>query len=339
MSRLIRLLASASILSLAESKATVAIASSVERASQAAAPAPDGGRVSLGLTPLTEMSATHSYKGEAGGLYGGGSNQPPAAHLATAKAVSAAIMPLNADGEPAQDGRVGLISISMSNATQEFSKFKELADRDERKSRHVVIVDCAQGGQAMAQWADPNARAWLEAERRLSEAAVAARQVQVAWIKLANVRPTGGLMDHGRRLYDDTAAVLRNAKKRFPRLAVAYLGSRIYGGYSDRPLNPEPYAYEGALVVRWLIQDQMKAAAPLRHEAAGASAQVPLLLWGPYLWADGMTPRKANGLVWRREDFAADGVHPSESGRLKVAHMLLAHFTTDALAKTWFTKP
>jgi hypothetical protein len=37
-----------------------------------------------------------------------------------------------------------------------------------------------------------------------------------------------------------------------------YLDSRIYGGYATTALNPEPYTYEGAFLVRWLIQDQLK---------------------------------------------------------------------------------
>ncbi len=36
---------------------------------------------------------------------------------------------------------------------------------------------------------------------------------------------------------------------------------------------------------------------------------------------------------------ARDGTHPSESGRDKVARLLLDFFTTDALANSWFAKP
>ena len=63
----------------------------------------------------------------------------------------------------------------------------------------------------------------------------------------------------------------------------------------------------------------------------------PVVLWGPYLWADGTTPRKSDQLVWTRDDLAKDGTHPSESGKDKVARMLLAFFKTDPLAKVWFT--
>ena len=294
------------------------------------------GKPSVGFKPLTEMTAGDRYKGEDGGLYGGGKNEPPTAHLDAARKETAKIVPLDADGKPAKDGTIGLVSISMSNATQEYSLFKILADKDPRKSTLVTIVDCAQGGQAMAQWVDPAGRPWIEAERRLAAAHVSPKQVQVIWVKLANVRPTGELAEHGKKLQKDTLALLHNAKGKFPNLRIAYLGSRIYGGYAVTPLNPEPYAYEGAFAARWLIQDQIKGNADLKFDDANGPATAPLLLWGPYFWADGTTPRKSDNLVWERTDLGGDGTHPSESGRRKAADMLLKFFKQDPLASTWF---
>jgi len=298
-----------------------------------------GAKSSLGLKPLTEMSATDRYKGEDGGLYGGGLNAPPPALQAVAARETARIVPLDAEGQPTANGIIGLVSISMSNATMEYSRFKELADADARKSPRVTIVDCAQGGQAMAQWVDPQAKAWLEADRRLAHAGVSPRQVQVIWVKLANVRPTGELTEHSRKLERDTQAVVQNARARFPNLRIAYLGSRIYAGYASTPLNPEPYAYEGAFAARWLIQDQMRGAPELAYDDSKGKPAAPLLLWGPYFWADGTSPRQADHLVWERQDLGGDGTHPSPGGREKVAGMLLSFFTTDPLARTWFVKP
>jgi hypothetical protein len=299
-------------------------------------------KTTTGLVPLTQMSATDRYKGEDGGLYGEGRNTPPETHRKAAESELGEIQPLDAEGKAAKDGKVVFVSISMSNATQEFSFFKRIADADPAKAPSLVIVDCAQGGQAMAEWVDPKARPWEEAERRLANAKVSAKQVQVAWIKLANKGPRGDLEQHGRKLQRDTVAVAQNARTRFPNLRIAYLGSRIYGGYATSPLNPEPYAYESAFAARWLIQDQIKGDAALNYDAARGPVKAPLLLWGPYLWADGTTPRKSDGLVWKREDLAQDGTHPSTSGREKVAKLLLTFFKSDTLAKAWFvgsTKP
>jgi hypothetical protein len=297
----------------------------------------EGPKESTGLVPLTEMSARDRYKGEDGGLYGQGRNIPPDAHRKAAVAELAKVQTLDPYGKAAKNGKVVLVSISMSNATQEFSLFKQLADIDPAKSPVLAIVDCAQGGQAMAEWADPAARPWTEADRRLATASVTAQQVQVAWIKLANKGPQGDLGEHGKKLERDTLAVLQNARTRFPNLRIVYLSSRIYAGYATTPLNPEPYAYESAFAVRWLIQDQIKGEPALNFDASRGAVKAPLLLWGPYLWGDGMTLRKADGLLWRRDDLAKDGTHPSQMGREKVAKLLLEFFKSDPLAKPWFT--
>jgi hypothetical protein len=284
------------------------------------------------LPPLCDMKAGERYEGEDGGLYGSGSNTPPEAHAKAAHAQLARIQPLDASGKPSADGKVVLVSISMSNATQEFSFFKRVADAAPQKSPKLTIVDCAQGGQAMAEWAPPDARPWEEAKRRISQAGVTPQQVQVAWIKLANKGPSGSLQEHGKKLEADTLAVLHNARALFPNLRIAYLGSRIWGGNAIGGLNPEPYAYESAYPVRWLILRQIKGDPEL------AEARSPLLLWGPYLWAEGTKGRKLDPLIWERGDFSGDGVHPSDSGREKVSKLLLDFFTNDPLAKSWFVK-
>ncbi len=62
-----------------------------------------------------------------------------------------------------------------------------------------------------------------------------------------------------------------------------------------------------------------------------------MLLWGPYLWADGQKGRKSDSLLWKPEDFGGDGTHPSPSGPRKTAGLLLRFFKTDPTARIWFT--
>lgn len=95
---------------------------------------PAGGRASFGLVPLSDMPASARYKGQDGGLYGQGRNEPPEAHLAAAVRQAAAIAPLDADGQPAANGKIVLISVGMSNTTQEFSRFVQLANADAQRS-------------------------------------------------------------------------------------------------------------------------------------------------------------------------------------------------------------
>ena len=304
------------------------------------------GKETTGLAPVTEMGEGQ-YKGQTGGLYGGGQNTPPESHLKAAQAQTGLIQPLDANGVPSETGKIVLISLGMSNTTQEFSAFKKLADADPNKSPRLVIVDCAQGGQAAYQWAYPgedNSKKpspWLVIDERIQRAGVTAAQVQVVWLKQAEISPArlGEFPGHAQTLRDNIAVILRKLESRFPNLRVAYLSSRIYAGYATTQLNPEPYAYESAFSVRWLIEAQINNDPNLNCDAAKGPVVAPLLLWGPYLWADGTTPRRSDGMTWLREDLGPDGTHPSTSGRQKVAQMLLTFFKTDANAKRWFLKP
>ena len=319
----------------AEDKAYLRSAKVAQRASAPAQP-----RWTERLTPLTELG-TAKYKGEDGGLYGGGKNEPPKIHLEAALKVAAKVQPLDAVGKPSKDGKIGLISVGMSNTTQEYSLFKPLADADPAKSPHVVIVDGAQGGRAAIHWVDPQSPLWKTIDERLKTAGLSVRQIQVAWMKQATGNPAkdGDFPQHAKVLQENLVKGLANLKEKFPNLRLVYLSSRIYAGYAKTPLSPEPYVYEEAFSVRWLIQDQIAGKPELNYDAAKGEVKSPLLLWGPYLWADGETPRKADGLIYKREDVRDDdGTHPSDTGRQKVADQLLKFLKRDATAKLWFTK-
>ncbi len=304
--------------------------------------APEGQRPPLppppkDLVPLNEL--TGKYKEQDGGLYGGGKNEPPAEHAALARKAIAEIKPLDREGKPATDGKIALMSIGMSNTTMEFSAFVQSANADSHKAANVVIVDAAQGGKDATAWATADAQPWKVADERMQSLGVTPAQVQAVWIKQALKGPSAGFPSETERLRDRVREIVTLAKQKYPNLRVAYLSSRIYAGYATTPLNPEPYSYESAFAVRWLIEEQMRGAPALNSDAAKGEVKAPVLLWGPYLWANGEAPRKPDGLVYQREDLTErDGTHPSNSGREKVAKLLLDFFTTDPLAKTWFTK-
>ncbi len=286
-------------------------------------------RTSVGLTPLTDVGGT--YEGQRGGLYPGGTNAAPAAHIQAGVARARAIVPMEADGRPSTSGRYAFVSIGMSNTTQEFSAFKPMADADPSRDPRLVIVDGAQGGMTALDWSSTGCSCWSVLEQRLRQAGVAPAQVAVAWIKLADRQPTGAWPSHAQQLRDNITAVIRLLPSRFPNLRLAYLSSRIYAGYASSTLNPEPYAYQSGYSVRWVIEQQL--AGSLRFD--GPAPDAPWLAWGPYLWADGLTPG-ADGLTWECSDFASDGTHPGATGRQKVAQRLLEFVRRDATAREWY---
>jgi hypothetical protein len=291
---------------------------------------------SVGRTPINDLG-TGFYQGYQGGLYPNGRNQRPASHDSAGRALATLVQPRNSAGLiDLINGKIVLLSIGMSNATQEFSVFKAIADTLSSKNPKLVIVDGAQGGQTAAIISDPNANFWTVIDQRLTNAGVTRQQVQAAWVKEANAGPTQIFPRHAQILDSQFVLIARILKGRYPNIMLAYWSSRTYGGYATTTLNPEPYAYESAFAVQWTIARQINGDTALAY--SGTNPKAPWLSWGPYLWADGIIPR-SDGLTWICDDFVtSDRTHPSSSGRLKVAQMLVAFFRSDTTTRDWFLR-
>lgn len=304
----------------------------------AAAPAANCAQTSVGLKPLPDLSkGTHG--GFEGGLYPGGANARPAAHDTDGQLSADAIVPRDGAGNPGPGGRYALLSIGMSNTTQEFQRFLLLANPDPARDPRLALVDGAQGGMTGAAWANPAHAAWAMADARLAAAGVTPQQVAAAWVKLADSGPSAGFPAAAQTLQAEFEAVARNLFARYPNIRVAYLSSRIYAGYASTMLNPEPYAYEGGFSAKWAIADQLAGTAGLNFDPGDGPVLAPWLAWGPYLWADGLNPRAGDGLTWACSELAADGTHPSTPGADKVARLLLDFLKADSTARLWFSPP
>jgi hypothetical protein len=293
-----------------------------------------------GLKPLTEMG-TARYKGYEGGLYPGGKNERPAAHEEAGLALARKVVPLNKEGKPAEGGKVVLLTVGMSNTEQASRAFGRLANSDEDKDPHVVVVNGAQGGMTAAIIQDPTRgrgqEYWDTVDERLEDAGLSRAQVQVVWIKEADAGPSEGFPAYAKKLQGELAKIVQLLPKRFPNVKLVYLSSRTYGGYATTRLNPEPYAFESGYSVKWLIEQQFKGDKALNYDPEKGKVTAPWLSWGPYLWAAGATRRK-DGFHYDKEDFGSDGTHPSAAGERKVGELLLKFFKTDSTTKPWFVK-
>ncbi len=285
--------------------------------------APNCDITSVGDVPLKDLGEG-SYQGFQGGLYPRGVNAPAGAYLKQGKLMARAVVPRGEDGKPSHPGRIVLLSIGMSNTTQEFQAFMRVAAADRSSSPRVLLVDGAQGGQDVETIKDPTAPFWSRVEERLTRAGATPRQVQVVWLKQAVARETRPFPEDARGLQSSLRSVVAILRGRYPNLKLVYLSSRTYAGYATTPLNPEPYAYESGFAVKWLIQDRMEG------RLAG-----PWLGWGPYLWTDGTKGRK-DGFVWTCGDVREDGTHPSPSGQAKVGGLLLRFFKSSTTSRGWF---
>jgi hypothetical protein len=333
-------------------KSTIGLAAALLAASSAWAS--DCTQTSTGLVPLPDLGAGLYLGQYPGGLYPFGANVPPFGHTQNGLAKSAQIQPRRPSGVPAADGRYVLLSIGMSNTTQEFcggttcrpwSFGGQAAAEAAVNHTWLEIVDGAAGGQTAGTWDSPTDTNYDRVrDQRLMPRGLSEAQVQAAWVKVANAGPTVSLPAANADAFvqlGQLGNIARALKTRYPNMQQAYFSSRIYAGYASTSLNPEPYAYEAGFAVKWVIEAQIRqlVQGTIDPIAGDLSLNVaPWLAWGAYLWADGTTPN-AFGMIWNCDDFEADGTHPSQSGETKVGAALLNFFVNSPFSRDWFARP
>lgn len=203
--------------------------------------------------PITDL-ATGCYLGYRGGLYPNGTNELSGAHLAAGRAAAAQIVPLDLNGAPSTDGKYVMLSVGMSNTTQEFCNdaaqlrscvpqtFMTQAAADAAVNHStMVIVNGALSGRAAASWVSPSSAEYDRIrDTWLTPLGLSENQVQVAWVKVANPNPTVRLPNPNADAFvleDRIGQIARALKSRYPNLRQVFLSSRIYAGYATTTLN------------------------------------------------------------------------------------------------------
>jgi hypothetical protein len=277
----------------------------------------------------------------------------PADHLAIGMTAASRIQPLDADGNPSPDGKIVFLSIGFGETARIMQSFMDIAADDVRVERqHLVLLNGARDGADFHFWAErPDGVPQYSrvTSDTLMPAGVTPQQVQIAWVEIDNAPafiPLGAADGDAYYLKAYIGDTLREMRRQYPNLQIAYLSSRTYTGYSTTGRSREPFAFESGYSNRWIITnqiDQERMAVPEWYwDTRGGLLDdtprrnvVPWVAWGPYLWANGTTPR-SDGLTWQRGDFEADGETLSPSGAAKGAKLLFDFLLHEPTAQGWF---
>lgn len=98
---------------------------------------------------LMDMSASQNYLSFSGGLYENG-NTVPASHDTDGRTAAAAVQPLNQNGSPNANGAIVFLGIGMSNATEEFSDFINVAASTSGVNHSTLAMEDGATGAATA---------------------------------------------------------------------------------------------------------------------------------------------------------------------------------------------
>ena len=214
-------------------------------------------------------------RGISGGLYPDGTNLMPRQHVQVGLERATRIQPLDRKGNPTEYGMYVLLSVGMSNASQEFcgqavmgiscdpwTLVGQSVFDPEVNYKHLSLVNGADGGQTAETWDSPTDENYDRIRNTLLfPLGLSEKQVQVVWLKVANAIPEVSLPSQEADAYHllvHLGNIVRALKVRYPNLHQVFVLSRTYGGYANSPLNPEPYAYESGFAVKWFIEAQIR---------------------------------------------------------------------------------
>lgn len=314
------------------------------------------------LVPLNDLGKGDYRWGYIGGLYDNGTNAMDADHLAAGMQFASRIQPLDINGHPSPTGKIVFLGAGFDETSRimcgpnlttdcNAGALMTMAATDARVNHDsLVILNGARDNFVPDSWEWPWRATYNYIKSDvLGPAGVSEQQVQAVWLEMATAYPQDPPLPiqyaDAYRLKAYVAAALHVMKQRYPNLQIVYMSSRVYGGYSTSNWSPEPYAYENGLTVRWIVVGQqlmMRDPWPYWDTRIGDirydNGSAPWVAWGPYLWANGATPR-SDGLTWQRSDFEANGETLTAGGAHKAASLLFDFLLHEPTAASWFLNP
>ncbi len=252
--------------------------------------APGDSNVTFTATPLTDFSSGELYATFFPGMLYNDSNTPDAGHENDGLTAASAIVPLDRDGSPAVDGKIGWVGIGGSNLTADLctsnfitsrnaaqcnpDTFFDQANKLANINPSLVLADCAATGLFASNWLNLGSGGWTGClGTRLPAYGITPAQVEVVAINdddglttaptldqlassdngLCPTVPTQGV-DPDACVYEaNLAELVRLLRVEFPNLKQIFLQPRTYCGYGSA----EPLCYENGFAIKWLIQAQV----------------------------------------------------------------------------------
>jgi hypothetical protein len=221
-----------------------------------------------GLVPITDLGM-NLFNGMQGGLYGGGSNAMPQAHLDPGILLASQVRPLDANGNPSPAGRIGFISMGMSNANMFFAGLRDSSAAYADLNAAITMVNGATGGYDIDAMLDTTSQYWTAFNQKMAFSGLTDRQVQVIWFMQAkhiSGMPANEGIAHIAIMEAKFLQAFQYFRRRFPNLKQIYSSGRDYGGYSlPGRGNPEPYSYYTNWAFRKLVERQLDGDPELRY--------------------------------------------------------------------------
>ena len=299
---------------------------------------------STGLIPLVDL-LTGTYEGYQGGLYPGGGNTIPAAHMDSGIAIANAILPLNFDGDAdTVYGKVVFVALGGGSSQKAFNRFYSDFQNAGYYDSCVRIINACMEEYDLRDMFGPAAddTYWKDVNDFLQNVNVKKRQVRAVWLMTPALTDTfTTTADFIDTLSAAYVHAIHEIKNQFSNVDLMFLTGSPYGGYTDSNALQsaallEPASYLTDFAIKQAIAAQISGDSLLAY--SGDDPVAPWLAWGPNIWADGRNIRTYDGLRWLCPgdyDTDGNGYYLGGSGLTKISSRLYDFFTTSPVTTPW----
>lgn len=298
---------------------------------------------STGNIPLVDLEGLF-YETYEGGLYPGGTNTMPSAHLDSGIAIANSLMPLNWEGDvDTTFGKVVMLALGNINAQKSFNRFYSDFLNAGYYDSCVRIINACFEEYDLRDMINPDLESyWKDVIDKVQFEGLKKKQVQVIWVMAPSFDDT--VSTHAAYIDSLQSAYIQLAQRiteEFPNTRMLFFSSSPYGGYVDTlsfhaDAISEPANYLLEFAIKGAIAAQINGDTLLTY--TGDTATAPWIAWAASLWADGNNLRAYDDLRWLCPgdyDMALDGSVLAGSGFSKVATRLYDFFTTSPLTTPW----
>lgn len=279
-----------------------------------------------------------------GGLFPSGNNYPSATQATRILEATNAIRPLDENGNPSENGKIGFVACGASNPVKEWNAFTSLALASDNINPDLDFVNACIGAvsiEDMNSGTSPVGDYFARVINACAQEGLTPEQVQAIWFKSDCL--TEDLWSMTEEEYvsyfaDQVTALLQKMLITFPNLQIVYTSGRNYPFIDDTSdiytRHGGPRAYFNQLGYREVMNRQ--TAGNVELIAYGSDKIAPVLTWSTPLYTYPHGTPNSYGHVWEESDVIGDGLHPTLSGEDKVADLLYTFFSTDEQAQKWF---
>jgi len=279
-----------------------------------------------------------------GGIFPNGSNYPAATQSQRILEATNAIKPLDENGNASPSGKIGFLAVGASNPVHEWNRFVDMALSDPATNEDTVYINGCIGGVSIEDMNSGQSAVgdyFAKLTNTVMAEGITPEQVQVIWFKsdcLSHEMWNMTQDEYIQYFADNFSITLQKLYDTFPNLQIVYTSGRnnpYVDETSDIYLSHGgPRAYFNQLGYREVMDRQVTGDADLISYGAGKKA--PVLSWSTPLYTYPLGTANGSGHVWESVDVVNDGVHPTDSGQIKVATLLHNFFSTDTQAKRWY---